>query len=389
MSLEPLWVKKVHETLKHDFRVDLSGENIVNISLFPKTSTLKYLNLSYVQLQSLAGMKPQTSLQTFVAEGSALTSFAGFAAFSGISSCTLRNSVVEQNPNFALSLLTVCPRVTTLDGKLVKQSVVRQAEKLRELEYTVELVNRGWIAKYPINDEELEDLAKEYGIIEEDNGSQNEENADFIKDDFDQQLRRIDEEHARIVEEAKRSCGFAVPDENEEYSQDHEETSDDDYVSIEVPEYTLLDRIATILAYAGQKIDNKNLKESVLKVIENLCENHLEKVTLDDEDFAGLSDDSAQDLGEEEEISEEDNEENTDDEHKHEEEEKKETNEEEEKKETKEEEKKETNEEEEKKESNEEEEKKETKEEEEKKESNEEEEKKETNEEEEVEIGVN
>ena len=286
-STEPLWVKKVNDTLKHDYRVDLSGENIVNISLFPKTSTLKQLNLSYVQLQSLNGMKPQTALQTFIAEGSAIANFAGFAAFSGISSAILRNSVVEQVPNFAVSLLLVCPKLTTLDGKLIKQSVVKQAEKLRELEYTVELVNKGWMATYPIDDEQLEKLAEEYGIIQQ---NQDEEtNPDLYKDDFDQQLRMIDEEHQRIIDDAKRDCGFAVSDREDEHIPGTSEITTESSYARAAPQYTLLDRIATILAYSGQKIDKDHLKESVLNVVENLCENLYEKATLKEEDFNGLS----------------------------------------------------------------------------------------------------
>ena len=91
----------------------------------------------------------------------------------------------------------------------------------------------------------------------------------------------------RIVEDAKRNCGFAVPDElRSNQTNPVLSSSDDSYQEIEIQEYTLLDRIATILAYAGNKIDKDNLKESVLNVIEGLCQKYNQKVNLSDTEIS-------------------------------------------------------------------------------------------------------
>ena len=113
----------------------------------------------------------------------------------------------------------------------------------------------------------------------------------------------------RIVEDAKRSCGFVVPDDQKSNRTNPAlyASSDDSYQEIEIQEYTLLDRIATILAYAGNKIDKDNLKDSVLNVIEGLCQNYREKVTLSSDNE--LSGDARQEeeQEEEEEVAQEEN----------------------------------------------------------------------------------
>lgn len=279
MSNQPLWLKKVNELLKKSYSLDLSGENITDIKLFPRTTALKHLNLSYTQLKSLQGMKTQKAIQSLNIEGSSISSFAGFSALKNLSNITLKRSLVEKFENYQISLLIVCPNVHTIDGRIVKSSTRMIAQKLAENPLVPKLVNLGWMATYPIEDEEIEDLAKEFGIQDSHLAATHYHGAQQ-GDLFEDELRRIDEEHNRIVEEAKISCGFAAPDMDEQEFQEEEVEPEPQTRAIESdelqqndsPNYSLLERVATILAYAGQQIDNKNLQESVLRCIEALCE---------------------------------------------------------------------------------------------------------------------
>ncbi|EAX90502.1 hypothetical protein TVAG_311300 [Trichomonas vaginalis G3] len=319
MNTEPLWLQKVKQLLKKSYSLDLSGENITDIKLFPRTTALKHLNLSYTQLKSLQGLKLQKALQTLSIEGSSISSFAGFSVVRSISNITLKRSLVEKIPNYQTSLLIVCPNLHTIDGKVVRSSTKIIAQKLAENPLIPKLVNLGWIATYPIEDEEVEELARQFGILDE-HLTATHFQGDHQGDQFEDELRRIDEEHNRIVEEAKKSCGFATTDAEgmefqEEEFQDEtqvEASGSADIQHIDVPNYTLLDRVATILAFAGHQIDPKNLQESVLRIIENLCEQQYQKlstfadddaeVQLEEEDFAAeeqINEEDAQEVEEE------------------------------------------------------------------------------------------
>ena len=105
-----------------------------------------------------------------------------------------------------LFLFLSCPNIKSTNAKLLKGSIHKKAETLRQKEYAVALVNRGWMETFPITDEELEQLAEE---------NDDSQNAAIINEDVtesvEDQIQQFKEQHLRIVKEARKDCRIACP----------------------------------------------------------------------------------------------------------------------------------------------------------------------------------
>lgn len=257
---EPLWLRKSRESLKKTNIVDLSGENIEDISLFPRSQMLKTLNLSYVQLKTLNGIKKQKNLNVLIADGSHLESFEGFDAFPNLHSVSIQNTKLAKNKEALLSLLLICPKVAKYNNKLIPRTIRECYDEYPQKEIASKLVAKGWMATYPISENEIFEIAEEYEVIE---NRAKESQDPIVVDDFEQAMNEFEKEHDMMIENAKKECNFVPEDSMQESEPEPEEEK-----SIDTSQ--LVDRIATILMNAGIQLDTDNLEHSVLQSVESL-----------------------------------------------------------------------------------------------------------------------
>ena len=271
-SAVPSWVRKAREALNRGYAVDLSGENINDISLLPKSTCLKYLDLSFVQLPDLNGAKLQKNIKTLIIDGSSISSFKGFSAFAGVTNVFMRDTPVSEIKNAVLSLLLVCPGVKNLNGRLISAATRRKYEDYPNKELAGKLVDRGWMAEYPMSYEQLERISENYNIVETDFSAFENKNKNVV-DDFDDVWLNITKARRQMVKQARKNCGF-LPAEDESSFASSAASS----ISL-LPEgigasSDLVEAIASILKDNDIEINEEDKENSVLMAVEDLCQKY-------------------------------------------------------------------------------------------------------------------
>ena len=198
MSAKSDWPRKALQCLKSSSRVDLEGEHIDDLGRLGTLNLMRTLNLSYVQISSISGLKPQPNLETFIADGSQLSSFLNFSAISNIRRLSLINTPVSRDPHFLLTALIACPNLTSINGKMVPQSVRQRAANYPEVGKL--LVNAGWMAEPQIpSDDEITTLCDKYQVdFGHSENNQVEEEEDDV-DHFEDILMSFYQKHEKLV----------------------------------------------------------------------------------------------------------------------------------------------------------------------------------------------
>jgi hypothetical protein len=290
------WPLKARQSLKFSSNVDLEGEHIDDLARLGSLKMMRQLTLSYVHLTSIAGLKPQPQLETFIADGSHISSLTNFLAIENLRKLSLRNTPVTQHPQFVLSALLVCPNLTSLNGKQLSPVLRQRAELYPRIGR--QLVNAGWFAEFPYpSPEHLTDLAVGYGLITAKKSGEEQEIVEPPPeiDRFEDVLANFWKQHETLVRTVKRRCGFPVAGRSVDDDLDEEiaveqadiEYSDESEASMGLGDQvgaTLLSRLVGVLREHKVNLDDENLFESVLGAVDQLCaETNGQKPSVDDE----------------------------------------------------------------------------------------------------------
>jgi hypothetical protein len=283
MAVKSSWPCKILQGLKTSSSVDLEGEHIDDLSRLGQHKMMRHLNLSYVQITSLAGLKPQPNLESLTAIGSRITSFQNFSAIAGIRRLVLNNTPVARAPQFVLSAVLICPNLTSLNERQIPDLTRNRA---KSYPYPGRLlVDAGWLAEFPYPpDDRLADLAVKFGVVEPEEEEDAQTATEEAEDRFEDVLAGLWRRHEKLVKRAQcRSQGITPePDDdsvaNEEVvpeSRSAEGSSDLDTPAAdpggEEEEPSLLLRVAGLLRENDMELDDADLYNSVLLAVENLC----------------------------------------------------------------------------------------------------------------------
>ena len=267
--------QKIERFLKRGAEVDLSGENISSLSVIPSTPLLKTLNLSYVRIENLVGLKRLSNIHHFIADGSMIQNLAGFRAIRSVSSVSLRNTPVSKTDGFLLSLLIVCPGIKSLNGRIISHNMLNKASKFDGI--CSQLVNHGIMITEDFTEEDILEAKEKLGLSQSTSiiSVQNENSVAQAEDTFLQTVSSIYAEHENCVQAAKIAVDEAdqsIADTEVEYEAPNEEPQ------------SLLERIASILIEKGFQLDQNAIEESVLRVVHSLCLNecNIEEDHVDD-----------------------------------------------------------------------------------------------------------
>jgi hypothetical protein len=290
------WPQKARQSLKFSSSVDLEGEHIDDLSRLGSLKMMRQLSLSYVHVTSIAGLKPQPHLETFIADGSHISSLTNFIAIESVRKVSLRNTPVVQQPQFVLSVLLVCPSLTSLNGKQIPPVTRERAELYPRIGR--QLVNAGWFAEFPYpTQEQLAELAVNYELVTPKRSLEEEDVAEPAPeiDRFDAILANFWKQQEHLVRTVKMRCGFPVSGYVDDDDQEEEPVAEQggiDYSSDESQgsmdggdqtEMTLLAKLAAVLREYNVQLDEENLFDSVVEVIDQLCvEGNEQKRPIDD-----------------------------------------------------------------------------------------------------------
>ncbi|OHS99054.1 hypothetical protein TRFO_08618 [Tritrichomonas foetus] len=283
MSAKSDWPKKALQCLKTSSRVDLEGEHIDDLSRLGSLNLMRQLNLSYVQISTLSGLKPQPNLETFIADGSQIANFMNFSSITNIRRLSLINTPVSRDPHFLLSALIACPNLTSVNGKMIPSSVRQRAQNYPEVGRL--LINAGWMAEAQIpTDDEFTSLCDKYQVdFGHSENNQNEEEEDDV-DHFEEILASFYQKHDKLVLFMKRRCGFLPQEEEEEEEEEEEdfrneleissngsETKLNDFDLDDDQQPPLVERLAEVLRENGIEFDQNDIHSSILNVVQELC----------------------------------------------------------------------------------------------------------------------
>jgi CBS domain-containing protein len=234
---------------------------------------IRILNLSFVQISSIAGLAPLPNIERFIADGSQIGSFVNFTAIQTIRSLSLIHTPISQSPQFLLSAMIMCPYLVSVNGKLVPAGIRTRASKYPVL--ARKLIDAGWIPEYPCPcDEELTEIASQYNIITSpiahDNCESEREEED-IPDRFEQSVANFMKMHERLIRAVKKRCGFEDDgEEDEEIAEISEKEEKEEEESVEP--LTLVEQVAEVLRQNNIELDEDDLYHSVLDKVDELCD---------------------------------------------------------------------------------------------------------------------
>ena len=298
-----LLLDKARNCVKKNGKVNLAGENITSLKELGTLKLMNSLDLSYSTIYSIEGLKVQPNLKTFIADKSSLTSFKNFFSIGTVTKISLKETPISEMPTFLLNIAIVLPNVTIVNDKILPNSIRNKARKYPK--EAAMLINAGWIATYPVpDDDEFTKLLVKYNInvrSEDFEQMMNIEEEDIDEFDYFRIINSVNEDerldamlnnfyakHDKIVSKAKRYCGFEVAegddiDEEEDTEEDVSEPTSsinsikkvlnnellmDDFDK----ETNLLARISEILKENGYEIDPDDEKNSILTLIEKMCD---------------------------------------------------------------------------------------------------------------------
>lgn len=310
MSAKVAWPAKALQSLKTSSCVDLQGERIDNLSRLGQPKMLRQLNLSYCQIASLSGLKSLPRLETFIADGSQLASLENFEAISQIRKLSLKQTPVASESQFALSVLLVCPHLTSLNDRQIPRSLHQKMSSYPE--QGAELVNNGWFAEWPAPDgDRLAELCSQFGVaIHDSSAAESVADDDGGVDTFESSLRSYYKVQRKLVREARERMDLPADEASSESEEEEEEVvavveeedEDDTEIGVafgmpkeeeEEEDYvpSLVERLAEVLRENGIEFDESDVYGSVLMAVDQLCEEKDELKRIELEDVSDDSDD--------------------------------------------------------------------------------------------------
>lgn len=262
-------------------RADLSRQPFVDLSELSSSRVMRELDLSHVQIESIAGLPFQPNLRTFIANGSSILSLRNFGAIPNVESVSLRDTPVSRDPNFVTALLIICPNIAIVNGRMVSSRIKERAARYPDV--VVRLVDAGWMPTYPCpDDSELKEACEEFEVewAYEEEEELVEDLSDH-DDDFEESLNSFYAEQQKIVSAARRFCGLEVAEEEEDtgnspsspssHASESDPEEEPEPVVRHVDKQPLLSKIAKVLTDSGIEVKEEEMQSSVMKIIDTLC----------------------------------------------------------------------------------------------------------------------
>lgn len=243
------------------------------------------LNLSFCQIDSIEGLKHLPNIDTFIADGSHIMSLKNMAALSGIHKLSLKQTPVSAHSQYLLSCVMVCPELTSVNGRQVGAGIRSKVNSYPAI--AGDLVNAGWMAEWPVpDDERFTELKAMFGVGNEIEDENSEPEAVEEVDMFEQVLDSYFQIHRKLVRAARTRMNIATEETGESESTEElaaEEESDletsdtetalsDDLLMLDQKEGSLMEQLTDVLRDNGQEVDSRDQYNSVLTVIARLCE---------------------------------------------------------------------------------------------------------------------
>ena len=269
------WLQRRLLMAKRTGNLVLANEQNVDLNVFSypefskPLSIVKMLDLSRTNISSLEGItKPFPKLATFIADRTQISDFKNFRVLSNVRSFSLKQTPVSKVPHYKLSLLLCVGSknvITSIDGVTLSKKLKSMASEYPQ-PISSELVNRGWLAEYPVpSEEQFQQLCIKYNIEDSSEFSINpqekqpmtnlpeniedgeEEDIDNI--DFEDLIKNLHQKHEDMLMKGQAMFGLIAEDKNA-------------YLS---------GQISSIFKSHGLKIDS-NSDQNILDSVNKLCQ---------------------------------------------------------------------------------------------------------------------
>ena len=165
---KPSWLKQREKESHKTGILDLSHDVITDLTVISSHPFLKVLDLSLQSIPNLKGLPKMPNLSKFIANKSAIESYAGFDAIESVTALELEGTPLSKAKTFKLSAMFVFKKLTSINKRMIPQSVKEKYNSF-DKSYLLDikdLVCSGWLVTYPCPDDvTLMALMKEYGMI--------------------------------------------------------------------------------------------------------------------------------------------------------------------------------------------------------------------------------
>lgn len=271
------WLQRRLLMAKKTGNLQLANEHHVDLSVFGYSqfskplSIIKMLDISRTNVASLEGItKPFPKLATFIADRTQISDFKNFSVLSNVRSFSLKQTPVSKEPHYKLSLL-LCfgskNNITSIDGQALPKKLKSMASEYPQ-PLTSELINKGWLAEYPVpSEQKFNELIIQYQIenyseltaspqvkqsianLPENLEDGEEEDIDIDNIDFEDLIKSLHQKHEDMLMKGQAMFGLISEDKNA-------------YLS---------GQISSIFKSHGLTIDS-NSDQNVLDSVNKLCQ---------------------------------------------------------------------------------------------------------------------
>ena len=194
----PQWLSKFEVSFKRTGKLNFTGSSVGNLSDIGSRSSLKELNLSRTNVESLDGLKRQPH----IADNSKLSSLKNFSSISKATTISFKKTPLESMKHVTIAVRIVCgDNVKVLNGKQIPESVKEKAATYPK--FVEALINAGWEFVYPCPDTDTL------------RGACNDFNVEFKEADID-----------KIREDEKKKHENELEEYDEDESEDEVEVGD-------------------------------------------------------------------------------------------------------------------------------------------------------------------
>lgn len=172
-------------------QLNLTNEKVTDLSALAAPGFAKYLpmikqlDIKGTMVSSLQSCPHLPNIKTFIADGSKLASLRGFAAISGASKVSLKNTPVAHYRSYKLSLLVICNGLVTIDNGMISSGLRKRASEYPKC--ATELVDKGWMVETPCPDaERFLELCERFGVKTEESRALDEQTEVFEEEEMDE-----------------------------------------------------------------------------------------------------------------------------------------------------------------------------------------------------------
>lgn len=260
MNQVPQWLSRRIPSIMRSGQLLLTNERTVSdlralsspeFSRYLKS--IKHLDVRGTPISSLEGLPTLPHLQSFIADGSYISSLKGFTAISSASKISLKNTPVSKEPTYKLSLVIIFgDNLSSIDNTIIPKTLKKKAKDYPPLAITLE--DKGWMAEVPAPDtERIYELCERYDVVVDKSVQEipiveEEEEIDEFED-FEAVVQKFRDEQDAMFARAEQLFGI---------------TGEVNF------EAELAERVAILFGDHGIAIDATN-EDIIVKAIEDLC----------------------------------------------------------------------------------------------------------------------